>query len=170
MNTDSKISEEEYKKALETIRQYNDQKSDGLLMNNLNYAGQQILYDGLDVGNMYPTDIDAALEFDNKHLILLEVKYENKKIPIGQKLILERIVDNWVNSGGYDGATRDAIVLKVSHTIPPDEPMVLAEGMVTEIYYNGKWQEKDKPAKVKPVLKSLARKWKINKLKSWYLL
>ena len=44
---------------------------------------------------MHPSDIDAVLEFDNEILILIEVKYKFKKIPTGQRLLLERLCNSW---------------------------------------------------------------------------
>ena len=42
------------------------------------------------VGNtkIHPSDIDAVLEFDNKFLILFEVKLKGVTVPFGQRLLI----------------------------------------------------------------------------------
>ena len=67
------------------------------LIRNSNQAKQGIDFTGIQNGKIHPTDIDAVLEFDNKTLILIEVKKSNNYLPTGQKLVLERICDNWTN-------------------------------------------------------------------------
>ena len=56
---------------------------------------------------MHPSDIDAVLEFDNDILILMEVKKQGIEIPVGQKLLLERISQSW--------HTPRSVVLKVEY-------------------------------------------------------
>ena len=61
------------------------------LIRNRKKVRQVIDFTGVQNGNMHPSDIDAVLEFDNEVLILIEVKYKFKKIPTGQRLLLERL-------------------------------------------------------------------------------
>ena len=64
------------------------------LIRNTNQVKQAIDFKGLDFGNIHPSDIDAVLEFDNKHLILFEIKRSGNDIPIGQRLLLKRICND----------------------------------------------------------------------------
>ena len=51
-------------------------------------------------GKIGGTDIDFLLEFDGEFLILVECKKEGTQLSVGQRLVLERIVDAWRASGG----------------------------------------------------------------------
>ena len=77
------------------------------LIRNRKKVRQVIDFTGVQNGKMHPSDIDAVLEFDNEILILIEVKYKFKKIPTGQRLLLERLCNSW--------HTKKSIVLKVEH-------------------------------------------------------
>ena len=47
---------------------------------------QVLNFKGIGNSKIHPTDIDAILEFNEKYLIIFEVKKEGMKVPIGQKL------------------------------------------------------------------------------------
>ena len=82
--------------------------TDKSLIRNRNLVKQVLDFTGLQNGKMHPSDIDAVLEYDNDALILMEVKRKGRKIPTGQRLLLERLNDSWHNQD-------KAIVLKVVH-------------------------------------------------------
>ena len=63
------------------------------LIRNANQVKQAIDFTGIKNGKIHPSDIDAAFEFDNEALILIEVKRIGNDIPTGQRLLLERICD-----------------------------------------------------------------------------
>jgi len=65
------------------------------LIRNSNQVKQTIDFSGIQNGKIHPSDIDAVLEFNNEALILMEVKREGNDMPIGQRLLLERICDSW---------------------------------------------------------------------------
>jgi hypothetical protein len=48
-------------------------------------------FSGLRYGSIYPTDIDGLIEIQDKLFIFIELKYQEAKVPVGQKLALERI-------------------------------------------------------------------------------
>lgn len=101
------------------------------LIRNRNQVKQVIDFTGVQNGKMHPSDIDFVLEFDNQLLILGEVKRKYNKIPTGQKLILERIVDAWGDGG---------IALKVEHQYEDDNTNIpLDECFVTARYYKNEW-------------------------------
>ena len=93
---------------------------------------RRILFDGIRFGKCMPTDIDAALEFGNKVLILYEVKYGKARVPYGQSLILQRLIDAW------DG---EAVLFICRHTDDSTEDVHLKDTFVTSVYYKGKWHQ-----------------------------
>lgn len=50
-------------------------------------------------GKIGGTDIDFLLEFDDKFLIIIEIKREGKELTTGQRLVLERMINAWRESG-----------------------------------------------------------------------
>ena len=97
------------------------------LIRNRKKVRQVIDFTGVQNGKMHPSDIDAVLEFDNEILILIEVKYKYKKIPTGQRLLLERLCNSW--------HTKKSIVLKVEHDYESDEENIPLENCkITAIY------------------------------------
>ena len=53
-----------------------------------NRIKQVIDFSGVGDSKIHPTDIDAVLEFDDKYLLLFEVKYKGLKAPLGQEILL----------------------------------------------------------------------------------
>ena len=125
------------------------------LIRNTNQVKQAIDFKGLDYGNIHPSDIDAVLEFDNKHLILFEIKRLDNKIPTGQRLLLERICNDWVGN---------SIVLKGEHKCNDTETIFLDECILTQSYKNGKWKPHSGSTTIKEALDNIALKWNIKKL------
>tara|TARA_R110002073_G_scaffold269725_2_gene432899 strand:- start:736 stop:1143 length:408 start_codon:yes stop_codon:yes gene_type:complete len=121
---------------------------------------QPIVFNGLQDGVISPTDIDFCFEVDNKYLLIGEVKMKGKSITIGQKLVLQRIVDSWQKSG--DGKL--SIAYFVTHDTNAAEDVILADTDVESIYFNGQWQ--DKNIKFKKSVQILSEQWNINKLKN----
>lgn len=115
---------------------------------------QAVDFSGVQNGLIHPSDIDAVLEFGNKALILLEVKRKGNRIPTGQRLMLERIVDRW----------EMGVVLKVEHSFyDVDKDIPLVECFVTYYYSDKEWHECNIP--VVKFLQGLGEKWNISKLK-----
>lgn len=50
-------------------------------------------------GKIGGTDIDFVLEFDDKFLIVVELKQDKAQMTVGQTLLLERLVDAWRETG-----------------------------------------------------------------------
>ena len=81
--------------------------------------------------------------------IIFEVKYGDSEIPIGQRLALQRMVDDFTKSG------KQAIVLICSHTVKnPNKPVVMAWCNVREIYYGDekRWRTPDREIKVREAI------------------
>ena len=131
------------------------------LIKNRDRVKQVIDFTGVQNGKMHPMDIDAVLEFDNRILILIEVKFEGNDIPIGQKLTLERICD----ACHKKDEENEAIVLKVEHNFNNDNVNIpLDKCFVTSIYYNKKWS-KIYDANIITCINKLGEKWYCSKCK-----
>ena len=87
------------------------------LIRDSNKAKQGIDFYGLENGPMHPSDIDAVLEYDNKAVIFIELKKINNDIPLGQRLLLERLTDSW--------HTKKAITIKAVHNYNFDDDVPL---------------------------------------------
>ena len=122
------------------------------LIRNRKKVRQVIDFTGVQNGRMHPSDIDAVLEFSNRILILMEVKYNRVPIPLGQRLLLERICDSW--------HTEEACVLKVEHGFDDDDVDIpLDECRVTSSYREGAWSQFHKPIPLVDYLNELGREW-----------
>lgn len=102
------------------------------LIKNSNKAKQGIDFTGVKWGKIHPSDVDFVLEFNNKVLILGEVKYKGSELTIGQRLMLERMADSW--------HTGFSFIIFVHHTHDDDTTDIpLEKCEVYKIYHNKKW-------------------------------
>lgn len=125
------------------------------MIRNSNQVKQAIDFAGIGNDKIHPTDIDAVLEFDNEVLILFEVKKINNNLPIGQKLLLERLVDSW--------HTKKSVALIVKHNFKNDtKDIPLISCWVRKYYYDGKWYSCNEP--LKKQLNKILKKWNISKM------
>ena len=131
------------------------------LIKNSDRVRQVLDFTGVQNGKMHPSDIDAVLEFDNKYLILMEVKYDDSYIPVGQRMLLERLAEAWVAAG------KDAVILKVSHKFEDDKKDIpLDKCEVTYIWDRlKKWKQLDKSINLITVINKLGEFWKCKKCK-----
>jgi len=129
------------------------------LIKNRKKIKQLIDFSGVQNGKIHPSDIDAVIELDNKVLILIEVKRKHVLIPMGQRILLERICDSW--------HIRDkAIILKVEHEFDDEEQdIVLRECTVTRTYYKGNWHTLKDPSNFIEFVNNLGIKWECKKCK-----
>ena len=128
------------------------------LIRNSNQVKQTIDFTGIESGKIHPTDIDVVLEFDNEVLILMEVKRKGNKIPIGQRLVLERIANSW--------HTNKVVVLYVTHNFKNDNKDIpLKECNVESIYLGRVWKESKRQISLVDTIKGFSKLWNINKLK-----
>ena len=127
------------------------------LIRNSNQTKQGLDFTGVENGKIHPTDIDAVLEFDNKALILIEVKKKGSKIPLGQRLLLERLCGSW--------HTEKSIVLYATHAYGDEtRDIPLSECVIDACYYKKAWRSiKSKP--LKETLNKIGKDWGIEKLK-----
>jgi len=129
------------------------------LIRNEDYLKQSIDFTGIGNSKIHPSDIDAVLEFDNKYLILMEFKHNGINIPIGQKLLLERISNSW----NISSAEKKSVILKIKHNT--NNGLINAvDCKVIEIYENVKWH-KIKMSLIK-CLNKLGHKWNSERIKN----
>jgi hypothetical protein len=128
------------------------------LIRNKGQIKQGIDFTGIKNGLIHPTDIDAVFEFDNEALILIEVKRKGNTLPIGQRLLLERICNNW--------KTKKAIALFLTHrNYNSDELIELKKCELNKYYTNGRWKESKENDTLIEILNKLGEAWNIKKLK-----
>lgn len=96
-------------------------------------------------GVYHPADIDGILQFSakthpmsakyNQAVLIYEFKNQHAFMPIGQKILLESLVNAIQQSGGY------SLVAVVRHNV--DNPQIDVDGgrgIVTEYFYDGAWR------------------------------
>lgn len=102
---------------------------------------QLVDFGGLSIdGTIYPTDIDGIVEYKDSEYIILEIKYGHADVPYGQKLALQRMVDDFTTVG------KQAVAFICEHNVEDvNTPIVAAQCKVREIYYGGekKWRAPD---------------------------
>lgn len=111
------------------------------LINNHNYMSQVCDFTGLQWGTIYPTDIDGLIDYHNKAWIVLEFKHGSKECPYGQRLALERLVDDLQKSG------KEALGLIARHDTSGD--IKCADCIVDEWRFHGEWKKTDSGISVK---------------------
>ena len=100
-------------------------------INNPNRAKQLIDFKGLSIDEtIYPTDIDGLIEYKDSEYIIFETKYGDAAVPFGQRLALQRMVDDFTKIG------KQAVAFICEHTVrDPQKPVIAAWCKVREIYY-----------------------------------
>lgn len=123
------------------------------LIRNSKEVVRAIDFTGVENGVIHPSDIDAVLEFDNDILILIEVKKSGVEIPIGQKLLLQRICSSW--------RTSRSVVLKVEYEDVYDktENIPLEDCYVTEYFHRYHWSKTKESYSLKNFLNYLGERW-----------
>lgn len=112
-------------------------------------------YSKLRYGNITPTDIDAFLEFNNKAFIFIELKYQGRKMPGGQKLALERLC-NLAEVPGKHG-----LLIIASHEVPKEKDIDAGECLVKRYYYKGKWEILAMEFSLKEIVDQFLSQWGI---------
>lgn len=103
--------------------------------NNKARAKQLISFSGLCYpNNITPTDIDLTIEYHNQTIVLGELKHIGNELPLGQRILLQRYVDNFKKSGKY------SIAFVGKHSVSDTtQEVIAAEAIVDEFYLDGKW-------------------------------
>jgi len=91
-------------------------------------------FSGLRWGTITPTDIDGYYEINNIAFIFIEIKYKNSVLPYGQRLALQRLVDNI-------GEKKKAILILARHEKESGEDIDTANCEVVKFYFRGEWHD-----------------------------
>lgn len=130
-----------------------EQKQDNRgTIKNRSYSSQQKLFLGLKYGKITPTDIDGFLDFKNKLFIVIETKHGSGWVPFGQKLAIERIIDNLSSIDG-----KEAIGIIGRHESNGD--IVVGDCWVSEIRWNRKWTPLHDGETVKSIIDKMVEKY-----------
>lgn len=99
-------------------------------------ARQIIDFSGLRYKNITPTDIDGCIEYKDKAVVFMELKYRDAEMPAGQKLAFERIADDIQNAG------KDCALLLCKHNVHDARCDIYAsETIVVAVYWHGQWRQ-----------------------------
>ena len=88
-------------------------------------------------GNITPTDLDGAIEYHDKCWVFFELKYNNAPISYGQKLALERLVNDTAKNN------KKSIAIIADHYVNDTNKEVdAADCVVREVYLSNekKWR------------------------------
>lgn len=96
-------------------------------------------------GVYHPADIDGILQFSakthpmsekyNQAVLIYEFKNQYAFMPIGQKILLESLINAIQQSGGF------ALVAVVRHDVyDPNVDVDGGAGIVSEYFYDGEWR------------------------------
>ena len=107
---------------------------------NKKYMGRALLFKGIRFGNITPTDVDGLIEYKNKAWILIEAKYQDAELPFGQRLAIERAIDDWSKHKPSIG-----LVCSFENT---EGDIIVADCNVTEFRMKGTWRTPKKPITV----------------------
>lgn len=103
------------------------------------FFGEQILFDGIFMGNCAPTDCDGLIEYHGIGYLFLEYKYGDARMPTGQELAFTRLVDDLEKAG------KKAALFECHHR---DEGKVIGkDATVTRVYINGTWHKANSTVK-----------------------
>jgi hypothetical protein len=120
---------------------------------NKDIARNLVLYKGMRWENITPTDIDGCIDFQDKVFIFFEVKHGKTNVTVGQKILLERLVNRINKSGAF------AYALICKHFIDGD--VTLKECIVHHVY-NGQWScIREKGITVEESVKRIRKKHKL---------
>lgn len=107
----------------------------GVITNRARFL-QALKFDGMKFGNITPTDIDAAIEFDNRLFIFIEAKFVGRSIQTGQRLFLERMANSVSNP-----PHKYSISIVAEHYTPADQDILLSGAVVRDYFRDGEWHK-----------------------------
>lgn len=99
---------------------------------------QIICFDGLDFGSITPMDIDGVVEYHDKAVVFLEYKLKGCKMPTGQRVCIERLVNDVCRAGKVGCA-----LLAEHEVYNADDDVVAGDAIVKSVYWSGNWHDSD---------------------------
>ena len=97
-------------------------------------ATQTLDFSTVSFGKMHPADIDAAFEYKNQGILLFEAKCRDVSMGMGQRLMLERLIDRGIACGKHDRA-----VLVDHYVYDADDDIDLGACTIRSIYAGNGW-------------------------------
>jgi hypothetical protein len=114
-------------------------------------AKQLIKFDGLMYGTKSLSDIDGVLDLGGRAFAFIEVKYKGTPLSVGQRILLENLVDNM---------SRPTVSIFATHTVgAPEEDVIMAECEVAMYYWQGDWVTPEHTLTVGEVLSGFVLKF-----------
>lgn len=112
-------------------------------------AQQIINFSGLTFGSITPTDLDGLIEYHNKAYVLIEMKYRDAEIKYGQKLAIERLVEDTEKAG------KKSLAIIADHEVDDPKEQINAAPCIVRQYYRPKkkWHTPEKPVTVLETIK-----------------
>lgn len=119
---------------------------------NANRGRQLLLFTDLNYdANVAPMDLDGLIEYHNKKRVLIEVKLQNTPVPYGERIALERMVNDFSIAG------KETIAIIADHKVfDTKEDVLVKDCLVRELYYSRerKWRPPKKMMTVQMLLDS----------------
>jgi len=112
-----------------------------------NRARQIKDFSGLLFGNITPTDIDGLIEYHGRAYVIIELKFNDRQVPFGQKLALERLTDDLEKAG-----KQSLCIIAKHNTINPRDAIDVANATVSEYRFRLQWRN-DNTGTVKNLVK-----------------
>lgn len=109
------------------------------VIRNRDFARQIKDFSGLCFGKITPTDIDAFVEFQDKLFVFIEGKHNGAKLPYGQRLALERLVD-----ACHNPPFRISTAIVIDHFDSFTDDVDFASSPVREFRWFGTWRNPQK--------------------------
>jgi hypothetical protein len=102
-----------------------------------NRAKQIRNFSGIRYGNITPSDLDFVIEYHDERRILCELKLDGVELPIGQRLLMERFVNDFIKAG------KPSIAFVANHFVSDyTQDIDVGNAVISEVYfqYNGIWE------------------------------
>ena len=98
--------------------------------NDIQRARQLLRFDGLEYpGNATPMDLDGFIDWHDQKRVLIEIKTKGVKLLYGERLSLQRMVEDFGKAG------KDTLAIVADHTVfNKQEDVDVAECVVRELY------------------------------------
>lgn len=109
-------------------------------------ASQIIDYHALCYGPCSPSDIDGILELSDNVYVILEYKFRNATMSLGQEIMLSRLTDALHDAGKH------AICLVAEHHHPSGEHIEAGSAIVKQYRYQHLWRVPKRTLTVKEVI------------------
>ena len=120
------------------------------MIKNQDFADKPVNFNGLQFGNISPTDIDGFIEYKDKWFIFIETKFNRATMKRGQELALERLCD------AIQSDKQNAIVFFTSHQNEGAGVEIdIGLSMVVKYRYKGDWKKPKTPLTLKTAIERL---------------